>query len=50
MKVLKFSVAILFLAAASSCSHQTCPTYSKVEAPVNLTATTQSAAVVTPAR
>lgn len=50
MKVLKFTVAILFLAAVSSCSHRTCPTYSKVEAPTNLTADTQTVVEITPVR
>ena len=41
MKVLKFTLALIFLAAVSSCSHQTCPTYSKVKAPTDLVVTTQ---------
>jgi len=41
MKLLKFAVAIIFLAAASSCSYKTCPTYSKIEAPTDLTVSTQ---------
>ena len=50
MKVLKFTVAVLFLAAASSCSYKTCPTYSTAEAPTDLVVTTQEAADLTPAR
>jgi hypothetical protein len=50
MKVLKFTVVILFLAAASSCSYKTCPTYSKIDAPVDLTASTQPVMEVTKAR
>ncbi len=50
MKLLKFTIAILFLAAASSCSYKTCPTYSKIDAPTNLTVSTQSVGEVTSAQ
>ena len=50
MKLLKFTVAILFLAAVSSCSYKTCPTYSKIEAPTNLTVSTQPVGEVSPAQ
>nr|WKN38165.1 hypothetical protein K4G66_05560 [Tunicatimonas sp. TK19036] len=44
MKVLKFTLAIIFLATVSSCSYKTCPTYSKVEAPTDLVVSTQQSA------
>lgn len=50
MKVLKFTLAIFFLAAVSSCSYKTCPTYSTVEAPANFVVTTQQANNLTPVR
>ena len=50
MKLLKFTIAILFLAAASSGSYKTCTTYSKVDAPTNLTVSAQSVGEVTSAQ
>ncbi|MEM9833118.1 MAG: hypothetical protein AAF944_20965 [Bacteroidota bacterium] len=50
MKLLKFTVAILFLTAVSSCSYKTCPTYSKIEAPTSLTVSTQPVGEVSPAQ
>ena len=50
MKLLKLAVAIIFLAAASSCSYKTCPTYSKIDAPADLTASTQPVVEITKAR